>query len=220
MGTRWAMVVDLRRCIGCHACQVACKAELGTPLGVYRSWVKVVQKGRYPNVSLSFLPSLCNNCENPICVRNCPTQATYRREDGIVMQDPHRCIGCKYCIASCPYDVRYLDPLKGVVQKCTWCHHRVDVGLEPACVNACPTRALIFGDMNDPESEISKVLASNAVQVLKPERDTLPHVFYIGADAVAMRTYGGAEEREVEVDWIRWWLAKVGLLRPRAKVEE
>lgn len=194
---RWGMVVDLRRCIGCHACAVACKSENAVLLGVYRNWVKVIEKGTYPNVSRSFLPTMCNNCERPICVRNCPTAATYLREDGIVMQDPHRCIGCKGCMAACPYDVRYVNPLKGIVEKCTWCHHRVDVGLEPACVNSCPTRALIFGDINDPQSEIAKVLATHPVQVLKPEKDTLPHVFYIAADMVAMTTYGfGGEEGE------------------------
>ncbi len=187
---RYGMSIDLKRCIGCHACMVACKAENAVPLSVFRSWVKIIEKGRYPDVSISFLPSLCNNCGNPICVRNCPTQATWQRQDGIVMQDPHRCIGCKYCMASCPYDVRHLNPLKKIVQKCTWCHHRVDVGLEPACVNVCPTRALIFGDINDPESEIAKTLAASAVQVLKPEKDTSPHVAYIAGDAAAMRTFG------------------------------
>ncbi|MFQ6618354.1 MAG: 4Fe-4S dicluster domain-containing protein [Fidelibacterota bacterium] len=192
---RWGMIVDLRRCIGCHTCSVACKSENIVPLSVYRTWVKIIEKGKYPNVSKSFLPTMCNNCENPICVRNCPTAATYRREDGIIMQDPHRCIGCKYCIASCPYDVRHLSPLKKIVQKCTWCHHRVDMGLEPACVNSCPTDALVFGDTNDDNSEISRILASNAIQVLKPEKDTIPHVFYIAADAVAMRTYGFGKRR-------------------------
>ncbi len=191
---RWGMLIDLRRCIGCHTCAVACKSENAVPLGVFRSWVKQIEKGKYPVVTRSFLPSLCNNCENPICVRNCPTQATYQREDGVVMVDPHRCIACKYCIASCPYDVRYLNPLKNIVQKCYWCQHRIDVGLEPACVNACPTRAMVFGDMNDPESEISHMLATNAVQVLKPEKDTLPQVHYIAGDEAAMRTYGFGKE--------------------------
>jgi tetrathionate reductase subunit B len=197
------MVIDLRRCIGCNACAVACKAENAVPLSRWRNWVKVVEKGSYPNVSRSFLPSLCNNCENPICVRNCPTQATYAREDGVVMVDPHRCIGCKYCIASCPYDVRYLSPFKKIVQKCQWCHHRVDVGLAPACVNTCPTRAMIFGDLNDPRSEVSRLLATNPVQVLKPEKDTQPQVYYIGADMVAMHTLGMPWEEEKGLEPIK-----------------
>ncbi|MHB1004391.1 MAG: 4Fe-4S dicluster domain-containing protein [Chloroflexota bacterium] len=193
---RWAMVVDLRRCTGCNACAVACKSENAVPLGVFRMWVKQIEKGSFPHVSKSFLPSMCNNCANPICVRNCPTQATFQREDGIVLVDPHRCIACKYCIASCPYDVRYLSPTKRIVQKCQWCHHRVDVGLAPACVAACPTSALVFGDMDDRRSEISQLLATNATQVLKPEKDTDPHVYYIAADSAAMRTYGGGQGPE------------------------
>lgn len=194
---RYGMLIDLRRCTGCNACAVACKAENAVPLGRWRGWVKVVEKGLYPYASRSFLPAICNNCENPICVRNCPTQATYAREDGIVMVDPHRCIGCKYCIASCPYDVRYLSPFKKIVQKCQWCNHRVDAGLLPACVQTCPTGAMTFGDVNNPLSDISRLLASNPVQVLKPEKDTRPHVFYIAADMVAMRTMGTPwEEKE------------------------
>lgn len=194
---RYAMVIDLRRCIGCHSCSVACKSENAVPLGVFRSWVKQIQKGKYPLVSKSFLPSLCNNCENPICAQNCPVNATYRREDGIIMVDEHRCIGCLYCMYSCPYDARYINPLKEYVQKCFWCHHRIDVGLEPACVNTCPPNARIFGDMNDPDSEISQVLSVNPVQVLKPEKATYPHVFYIALDETAVRARGlpvGQEE--------------------------
>ncbi len=194
-GVRWAMVIDMRRCIGCQACAVACKSENAVPLGAWRSWVKGVEKGRYPMVLRSFLPTVCNTCDNPICVRNCPVQATYAREDGIVMIDPHRCIGCKYCIAFCPYDVRFLNPLKKIVQKCQFCHHRVDAGLEPACVNTCPTRAMVFGDLNDPDSEVSRLIATNAVQVLKPEKATEPQAYYIAADMVAMRTYGLPDER-------------------------
>ncbi len=192
------MLIDLRRCIGCNACAVACKAENAVPLGSWRGWVKVVEKGDFPHVSRSFLPIVCNNCDNPICVRNCPTQATYARKDGVVMVDPHRCIACKYCIASCPYDVRYYNPFKKIVQKCTWCHHRVDVGLLPACVQTCPTGAMTFGDMNDPETEISRLLASSPVQVLKPEKDTRPQVYYIAADMVAMRTLGSPWEEEAK----------------------
>ncbi|MBI2305511.1 MAG: 4Fe-4S dicluster domain-containing protein [Chloroflexi bacterium] len=191
------MIVDLRRCIGCHACSVACKAELGVPLGVFRTWVKQIEKGSYPQVSKSFLPALCNQCANPICLQNCPTRATYQLDNGIVVVDPHRCIGCKYCIASCPYAVRHVNPLKKIVQKCEFCLHRVEVGLEPACVNTCPTRALTFGDMEDPDSEISRLLATYPVQVLKPERATQPQVYYIGADMYVMeaRGMGNAEVR-------------------------
>ncbi|MBI5167682.1 MAG: 4Fe-4S dicluster domain-containing protein [candidate division NC10 bacterium] len=193
---RYAMVIDLRRCIGCHSCSVACKSENSVPLGVYRTWVKQVEKGRYPQVSKHFLPTLCNNCENPICLQNCPTKATYRRDDGIIMVDEHRCIGCKYCIYSCPYDVRYVNPLKRYVQKCYWCFHRVDAGLEPACVDTCPARARIFGDINDPNSEVARLIATNPVQVLKPEKATIPQVYYIGADFQTMKARGLGHEGE------------------------
>lgn len=183
---RYGMVIDLRKCMGCNTCSVSCKVENDVPPGVFRSWVKVVEKGTYPNVRRSFLPILCNNCENPICLQNCPVNATWQREDGIVIVDPHRCIGCKYCIASCPYNVRHINPIRKIVQKCTFCHHRVDAGLQPACVESCPPGARIFGDLNDPDSEISKLLAENATQVLKPEMGTDPRVFYIAADKAAM----------------------------------
>ncbi|MBI2890305.1 MAG: 4Fe-4S dicluster domain-containing protein [Nitrospirae bacterium] len=194
---RYAMVIDLRRCIGCQSCTVACKEENNVPPGVYRTWVKVVEKGKYPHVSRSFVPILCNNCVKPICLLNCPVQATYQREDGIVMIDQHRCIGCKYCIASCPYGVRYVNPLKKYVQKCTFCHHRVDNGLVPACVETCIGRARIFGDMNDPSSEVSQILATEPVSVLKPEMGTEPRVFYVGLDldaADALKTWQRAQE--------------------------
>lgn len=180
---QYGMVIDARRCYGVHACTVACKAEFNVPLGHNRSWVEYIEKGDYPNVSRSFLPRLCNHCSKPNCVSVCPTGATWKREeDGIVVIDPEICIGCKYCVQACPYDMRFPNPETGAAEKCDFCIHRVSQGLEPACVEACPSRARIFGDLSDPESEISKVIASNPVTVLRPEKGTEPNVFYIAAD--------------------------------------
>ncbi|MBI2266679.1 MAG: 4Fe-4S dicluster domain-containing protein [Armatimonadetes bacterium] len=183
----YGMVIDLRRCIGCHACSVACKAENKVPLSVFRSWVKITERGAFPNARRYFLPLLCNHCEHPICVINCPVKASYKRDDGIVLIDYDKCIGCKYCIASCPYEIRFVNPERRTVEKCTFCAHRIDKGYLPSCVNACPTTARIFGDLNDPDSEVSKLLANNPVQVLKREMGTEPRVFYIGADLFAMK---------------------------------
>jgi len=180
---RYAMVIDARRCYGVHACTVACKAEFNVPLGENRSWVEEVEKGTYPNVTRNFLPRLCNHCSTPNCVSVCPTGATWQREeDGIVVIDKDICIGCKYCVLACPYDMRFVNEDTGSADKCDFCIHRVSNGLEPACVEACPSRARIFGDLNDPESAVSKLIASNPVTVLRPEKGTGPNVYYIGAD--------------------------------------
>jgi tetrathionate reductase subunit B len=179
---RQAMVVDLGKCTGCHACTVACKVENEVPPAVWRSWVKVLEKGVYPNAVNLSMPVMCNNCENAICVRVCPTKASYKRDDGIVMIDPHKCTGCKYCMAACPYQARYLNPVRKYAQKCYFCSHRVDQGLLPACVEACPSGAIIFGDMNDPGSEVAKALIKTPVAILKAEAGTNPSVFYVGLD--------------------------------------
>ncbi|MBF0380835.1 MAG: 4Fe-4S dicluster domain-containing protein [Magnetococcales bacterium] len=187
---RYGMVVDLRKCIGCMSCAVACKAEFGIPLGSWRTWVKVMDKGRYPNTRRVFMPSLCNHCDYPVCVRNCPTQATYKHKDGFVLQRYNRCIGCRTCMVACPYNARHMLPAKRtdnnlphmVVDKCTFCVHRVKKGLVPACVQACVGGARIFGDMNDPDSEVAKLASTERLTVLKPELGTSPSVSYIGSD--------------------------------------
>ena len=180
---KYAMVIDARRCYGVHACTVACKAEYKVPLGENRSWVEEIEKGTYPHVSRSFLPRLCNHCDEPACVSVCPTGATWKRdEDGIVVIDKNICIGCKYCVQACPYDMRFVNEDTGTADKCDFCIHRVSQGLNPACVEACPSRARIFGDMNDPESDVSKLIAENPVTVLRPEKGTGPNVYYIEAD--------------------------------------
>jgi len=180
---QYAMVIDTRRCIGCHACTVACKSENDVALGNNRCWVEYTEKGTFPNVDRSFLPRLCNHCTEPACVAVCPTGATFKREeDGIVEIDPEVCIGCKYCIQACPYDARYLNEETGAADKCDFCLHRVSQGYVPSCVNTCQGRARIFGDINDPNSEVSQLLAKNAYTVLLKGQGTQPNVYYIDAD--------------------------------------
>ena len=180
---RYAMMIDLRRCIGCHTCSVACKAEYEVPLGCFRTWVKQIEKGRYPYVRKIYLPIVCNHCERAICTTVCPVKATYRRpEDGIVMINPHRCIGCRYCMAACPYNVRFISPRYNIVEKCDFCQKRLEQGQLPTCVEACPTQAMSFGDLNDSNGDIGRAISTSSVQVIKPEMGTYPQTFYVDMD--------------------------------------
>lgn len=197
---QYGMVIDVRRCIGCHSCTVACKAEFDVPLGENRAWVEYVEKGVYPNVGKSFLPRLCNHCSVPPCVDVCPTDATYKREeDGVVVIDSGVCIGCKYCIQACPYDARFFNPVTGFADKCDFCMHRISQGLVPSCVNTCIGGARIFGDVSDLDSNISKLLAKHRVSVLRGEMGTLPNVYYIDADFTDESDASRPEVRQVHV---------------------
>jgi Fe-S-cluster-containing dehydrogenase component/formate-dependent nitrite reductase membrane component NrfD len=180
--TNYGFLIDQSKCIGCHACSTACKSENQVPLGVYRTWVKYVETGSYPDVRRRFQVTRCNHCANPPCVRICPVTAMYQRHDGIVEFDPSICIGCKSCMQACPYDSIYLDPETNTAAKCTFCAHRLDVGLEPACVVVCPEHAILAGDLNDPASEISRKLSTAQVTVRKPEQGTGPKLFYINGN--------------------------------------
>lgn len=200
--TRYAMVIDRKRCVGCDACAISCKQTNGTGPGVFWSRVLKTEEGVYPSARQKFTPVLCNQCENPSCVSVCPVGATYKREDGIVAVDSDRCIGCRYCIAACPYEVRnlvkdnetgyygelgltpfeaarYSEHVPGTVEKCTFCSERVDEGKQPACVQCCPSRARIFGDLDDPESEVAKLVADRPTTRLQIECGTEPQVYYV-----------------------------------------
>lgn len=177
---QYGMVIDCNKCVGCHMCAVACRQEYDVPEIVWRSWVKEIEK-EGSDVK-HFLPRLCNHCENAPCVLVCPVTASYKREDGIVLTDYSRCIGCKYCITACPYDARFVNPLTRTSDKCTFCDHRLEEGREPACVEICPVNARIFGDLNDPGSEVSKLIRDNPVDVMKSGLGTRPQVYYIGLD--------------------------------------
>jgi len=203
---RYGMVIDLKKCIGCHFCSVACKMENGIGQG---SWSHVdtvgglqidTATGEYPNLEMIYLPALCMHCQDAPCVEVCPTGACYQREDGIVMVDYDKCIGCKYCIVACPYQARYYneehggyfaaEPASGeksgyqshklgVTEKCTLCVHRVEKGQRPACVEVCPMGARIFGDLDDPESDVCHLITYKHGSRLLEELGTEPSVYYL-----------------------------------------
>jgi Fe-S-cluster-containing dehydrogenase component len=183
---RWVKLLDQNRCIGCHACTTACKSENEVPLGVTRTYVKSVDVGEFPQVRRVFQVTRCNQCADAPCAAACPTQAMYRRDDGIVDFDKTICIGCKACMAACPYDAIFINPDDHAAEKCNMCAHRIDIGLEPACVTVCPTQAILVGDLNDPDSQVAQVVGRQPVQVRKPEKRTRPGVFYSGADQATL----------------------------------
>jgi len=223
--THNAMVIDTDRCVGCWTCAVACKQINNEPLGIW--WNRIlttapnqsttaeepasqdidVPYGVYPDVSMAYLPVACQHCNDAPCVKVCPVQATFRRDDGVVLVDYDRCIGCRYCLAACPYGVRVFnwgaaeyapggvvgygqdysvdgrvvftpERPKGVVEKCTFCVELIDAGDEPFCVQCCPVGARVFGDLDDPTSEVSQMV-SNGAQQLHPELGTDPNVYYM-----------------------------------------
>lgn len=215
---RWGMVIDLQKCVGCYACQIACKQEHFLPPDVF--WAKVImgEVGTYPTVRKQLLPILCNHCKEAPCEKVCPTGATQRRDDGIVWVDYDVCVGCRYCVIACPYQHRtYLDnktakaeyypgqgytpleiigrelyPLQGgTAIKCTFCMERIDDGLAkglkpgvdreatPACVNACPAKARYFGDLDNPESEVSQLIKTKKGFPLHQEFGTEASVYYL-----------------------------------------
>jgi len=178
MKKRYAMAVDTLRCVGCNACVIACKTENGLPDGGFRDWIVQEVHGSFPNLSMEIRSERCNQCSSPSCVDACPTGASHVSDGGVVAVARNKCTGCKACIAACPYGARYVHP-EGFVDKCTFCLHRVQKGKEPACVEVCPTRSLTFGDLEDPDSAIARLLRSRKWKVLKPEAGNRPNVFFL-----------------------------------------
>lgn len=177
---RYGFVIDHERCIGCHACTLACKEEHQVPIGVFRTWVKYVETGKFPQTKRHFGVMRCNHCDAAPCVEICPTHSLFRRSDGIIDFDNQRCIGCKSCMQACPYDALYIDPNTNTAAKCNFCAHRVEQNLEPACVIVCPTQAILAGDMDDRSSRTGAVMASRSTSVRKPEKKTAPKLRYVG----------------------------------------
>ena len=239
---RWAFVVDLRRCVGCRACTVACKAEFEVPLGAFRAAVYEEVTGTFPAAEKHFLPRLCNHCEGneqdgvPPCVKICPEYpkdrrvfttadgkkiryrggATFKRPDGMILYDNDLCVGCGKCIDSCPYGARNWDKslisgkdtTKNGIVKCSFCEHRVANGVLPACVNICPTRARVFGDLNDPDSEVSQLvkqfrLEENRDQTtLLPAEGTVPMLFYVDPNGALAKMATVKRKYEGNDAWI------------------
>lgn len=178
---QWAKVIDHTRCIGCHACTTACKSENLVPVSVTRTYVKHVDIGVFPQARRAHQVTRCNQCAHAPCVTACPTTAMFKRNDGIVDFDKSICIGCKACMAACPYDAIFINPDDHSAEKCNFCAHRIDMQLEPACVVVCPTQAILVGDLNDADSYVAQIVNRDTVAVRRPEKETLPKLFYKGA---------------------------------------
>ncbi len=207
----WRFVVDITKCIGCGKCIKACKLENDVPMEpeFNRTWIEryVITTNeeifvdspdggingftakhinlKYQSLDISksfFVPKLCNQCEEPPCVRVCPVGATYTTKEGVVLVNRNACIGCRYCIQACPYGARYFDPRLKVVDKCTWCYHRITQGLAPVCVEVCPVGARSFGDIRDTDSKVRQLFENETMGVLKPEIGCDPKVYYVGLE--------------------------------------
>jgi tetrathionate reductase subunit B len=199
----WGYAIDTEKCIGCNACMRACRAENDVPEGVFRTWVERYEITKSGEVRVDaathdnfvfaetkgddvaqafFVPKICNHCEKSVCNQVCPVGAAYRTVDGVVLVDPKQCVGCGYCVQACPYGSRFINPKTHTADKCTLCYHRITKGLLPACVQACPREARIFGDMKDPKSKLSMLLRQKRFRLLKPELGTHPKCYYLGLD--------------------------------------
>jgi Fe-S-cluster-containing dehydrogenase component/formate-dependent nitrite reductase membrane component NrfD len=221
-------VIDHSRCIGCHACTVACKSENDVPLGSFRTWVKYTEQGSFPDVRRSFAVLRCNQCTHAPCVEICPVSALEKREDGIVDVDPAVCIGCKACMQGCPYDALYINEGSGTAEKCHFCAHRTEQGLAPACAVVCPTEAIIPGDFHDPESRVRQMRDAMELSARKTEAGTGPNVYYrevaeAGIDPLKTNAAGGyLWSNQQQGEWLeaeRFHASEEGLARTTYDVD-
>lgn len=197
---RYAMVIDLRKCVGCDACTVACRTEWDVPLGHGRTWVRHTGvEGEFPNLLSSFYVQQCNHCDNPACIDPCPTGATYQLENGIVRVDPEVCIGCGYCVEACPYDARFINPVTKKVDKCDFCESRLKEGLQPACVVTCTANAKFFGDLEDRNSVVYKKVFKEGARRMENENAAIgPNVYYLGTEKqldLVLKKFGPRKSR-------------------------
>jgi tetrathionate reductase subunit B len=175
---KYGIVIDSSRCIDCKACMIACKVENDVPKGTWRNWIRPLWD-RSGNRKAEFQPGQCMQCDTPSCVAACPVNATYKQPDGLVVIDPKKCIGCGNCVTACPYGARYRNAARQIADKCDFCKHRLRRGEEPACVVTCPTKTRVFGDLNDPASEVSRLLKDQKlVRVTAPHVNTRPNIYY------------------------------------------
>ncbi len=176
---RYAIVIDSKKCIACRACAVACRAENQVPLAYSRNWLNQELRGDFPRLLAVSEPEQCHHCAEPACVRVCPTGASYQGPDGIVAINDKECVGCRYCMIACPFEARFFREDRGVVEKCDMCKGRVHRGEIPACVETCPSKVRVFGDINDPDSKVAQLLETRQYRVKKSEAGTEPQLYYL-----------------------------------------
>ncbi|MFZ5945505.1 MAG: 4Fe-4S dicluster domain-containing protein [Bacillota bacterium] len=175
---RFAMIIDSSRCTGCNACRIACQMQWQLPPDIAYNRLEHIERGTYPQARWEIVPVQCMHCDNPPCRDVCPTGATYKRSDGLVLIDSTKCIGCKYCMAACPYGARQINE-DGVPEKCKFCNEAILEGKMPACVSTCMNEVRVFGDTENPQSKISKLIAARYVSQLLPSKGTQPRIYYI-----------------------------------------
>lgn len=175
---KFAMLIDPSRCTGCNACRIACQMQWQLPPEMYYNRLEFIERGKYPNARQEIIPVQCMHCDNAPCKDVCPTGATYKRTDGLVLINPKKCIGCKYCMVACPYSVRQINE-QGIPEKCKFCAEFIIEGEQPPCTSTCMNEVRVFGDLDNPTSKISILFAQKNLHQLLSEKGTKPRIYYV-----------------------------------------